>query len=74
VDKVLPLEAGCVVTLVCSGVGSLKTPDDDPANDLQIAADRASTDSLCGRWYLQYSLSLRDIEELLEERGLEAVF
>ena len=23
-------------------------------------------------WYLRYSLSLRDVEELLEERGLEA--
>ena len=28
---------------------------------------------LCAvRWYLRYSLSLRDVEELLEERGLEA--
>jgi hypothetical protein len=26
---------------------------------------------LCAvRWYLRYSLSLRDVEELLEERGL----
>ena len=24
------------------------------------------------RWYLRYSLSYRDVEELLEERGLEA--
>ncbi len=24
------------------------------------------------RWYLRYSLSLRDVEELLKERGLEA--
>jgi transposase-like protein len=24
------------------------------------------------RWYLRYSLSLYDVEELLEERGLEA--
>jgi len=23
------------------------------------------------RWYLRYSLSLRDVEELLAERGLE---
>ena len=23
------------------------------------------------RWYLRYSLSLRDVEELLEERGLD---
>src|SRR3954453_386405 len=29
---------------------------------------------LCAvRWYLRYSLSLRDVEELLEERCLEAV-
>jgi IS6 family transposase len=28
---------------------------------------------LCAvRWYLRYSLSLRDVEELLEERGLDA--
>src|SRR5260370_29129344 len=28
---------------------------------------------LCAvRWYLRYSLSLRDVEELLEDRGLEA--
>jgi transposase-like protein len=28
---------------------------------------------LCAaRWYLRYSLSLRDVEELREERGLEA--
>ena len=27
---------------------------------------------LCAvRWYLRYSLSLRDVEELLEERGLD---
>ena len=24
------------------------------------------------RWYLRYSLSLRDVEELINERGLEA--
>ena len=28
---------------------------------------------LCAvRWYLRYSLSFRDVEELLSERGLEA--
>jgi len=28
---------------------------------------------LCAvRWYLRYSLSLRDVEELLQERGLKA--
>jgi len=36
------------------------------------APDR-STSPLCAvRWYLRYSLSLRDVEELLTERGLEA--
>ena len=35
-----------------------------------MAADRTSIDSL--RWYLRYSLSLRDVEELFEERRLEA--
>jgi transposase, IS6 family len=51
--------------------GRLKGPRGDSTNDLQMAADRAR--SLCAvRWYLRYSLSLRDVEELLEERGLEA--
>jgi transposase-like protein len=35
-----------------------------------VAANR---EILCAvHWYLRYSLSLRDVEELLEERGLEA--
>ena len=25
---------------------------------------------LCARWYLRYSLSYRDLEEIMEERGL----
>lgn len=25
---------------------------------------------LCGRWYLRYSLSYRDLEEVMAERGL----
>ena len=25
---------------------------------------------LCGRWYLRYSLSYRDLEEMMAERGL----
>src|ERR1700693_3728390 len=28
---------------------------------------------LCGRWYLRYSLSYRDLEELMAERGLSPV-
>ena len=42
----------------------------NPTSDLQVAADRII---LCAvRWYLRYSLSLRDVEELLDERGLHA--
>ena len=25
---------------------------------------------ICGRWYLRFALSLRDVEELMAERGL----
>ena len=35
-----------------------------------MATNRARGDSL--RWYLRYSLSFRDVEEMLNERGLEA--
>jgi len=40
--------------------------------DLQVAAERAALILSAVRWYLRYSLSYRDVEELLEERGLEA--
>src|SRR5580704_13538035 len=39
--------------------------------DLQVAANRTGAHSLCGPLDLRYCLSLRDVEELLEERGLE---
>jgi hypothetical protein len=42
----------------------------NPSGDLQMAADRTLPHPLYCRWYLRYSLSLRDVEELLEERGL----
>jgi Chitobiase/beta-hexosaminidase C-terminal domain len=32
-----------------------------------VAANRTHPDSQRGRWYLRYSLSLRDVEELLKE-------
>ena len=35
-----------------------------------MAADRTGIILCAVRWYLRYSLSLRDVEELLEERGL----
>ena len=37
-----------------------------------MAANRTGLILCAVRWYLRYSLSLRDVEELLEERGLEA--
>src|SRR6476646_8952659 len=33
----------------------------------QFAAEMIVT---CGRWYLRFALSLRDVEELMAERGL----
>jgi transposase, IS6 family len=36
-----------------------------------VVADGTRTHSLRVRWYLRYSLSLHDVEELLTERGLE---
>jgi len=42
----------------------------NPTRDLQMAADRTRLIVCTVRWYLRYSLSLRDVEELLEERGL----
>ena len=41
-------------------------------SDLQMAADRAVFILCAVRCYLRYSLSLRDVEELLDERGLQA--
>ena len=44
--------------------------NDNPTGDLQMASDRTRPHVCAVRWYLRYSLSLRDVEELLEERGL----
>ena len=51
------------------GAGSLKGPQNgNPTSNLQMAADRTCPYSL-RRWHLRYSLSLRDVEELLDERA-----
>jgi transposase, IS6 family len=42
----------------------------NPTRDLQWRQTEAGFILCAVRWYLRYSLSLRDIEELLEERGL----
>ena len=40
--------------------------------DLQVAAHFEPQVILCAaRWYLRFSLSYRDVEELLSERGVE---
>jgi transposase-like protein len=50
--------------------GVRESGNDSPTRDLQMAADRTRLILCAVRWYLRYSLSLRDVEELLEERGL----
>jgi hypothetical protein len=63
---------GSVATLA-GPAGRLKERDaGNPVGNLQMAADGAGADSFAVRWYLRYSLSLRDVEELLAERGLAA--
>jgi hypothetical protein len=41
----------------------------NPTRDLQMAQTELGIILCAGRWYLRNSLSLRDVEELLEERG-----
>ena len=43
----------------------------NPTRDLQMAADPNPASSLYGVRGIRYSLSLRDVEELLAERGLK---
>src|SRR5271167_5260950 len=51
----------------CSELKSCSSPSSD---DFRQTAPELI---LCAvRWYLRYSLSLRDVEELFAERGLEA--
>jgi hypothetical protein len=51
--------------------GVKESRNDDPTRDLQSTGRPNLASSFCAvRWYLRYSLSLRDVEELLEERGL----
>jgi hypothetical protein len=46
--------------------------NDSPTRDLPSGGRPNPASSFCAvRWYLRYSLSLRDAEELLEERGLK---
>src|SRR6202045_3367319 len=55
------------------GAGSLKGPQNgNLTSDLQMAADRAAPYFLHRPLVLAYSLSLRDVEKLLDERGLQA--
>ena len=48
------------------------TRNGNPTSELQAATERTGSDSLRGSMVLRYSLSYRDVEELVQERGLEA--
>jgi transposase-like protein len=70
----LPVVArnGCVATSDGGEAGRLKAiHNGNPTCDLQVATDRAGAILCAVRWYLRYSLSFRDVEELLEERGVK---
>ena len=45
--------------------------DEATSSSLQMAALRTADHCLCGHWYLRYSLSYRDVRQLLEERGIK---
>jgi transposase, IS6 family len=63
---------GCVATLA-GLAGSLKVVNNISRPAVFKWRQTAPELILCAvRWYLRYSLSLRDVEELLAERGLEA--
>jgi transposase, IS6 family len=51
--------------LVRSGIGKIT------ACNFQVAAERAGSHPKAVGWYLRFSLSYRDVEELLVERGLD---
>ena len=61
----------CCNVEVVGLIGWRDLNDEAPSN-FQMAATRARNHPLRIRWYLRYSLSLRDVEELLIERGLGA--
>ena len=42
----------------------------DPLNPFKWRHHQAEIILLCVRWYLRYSLSYRDLEEMMAERGL----
>jgi transposase-like protein len=42
----------------------------DPATPFKWRHFEATIILLCVRWYLRYSLSYRDLEEMMAERGL----
>jgi hypothetical protein len=44
----------------------------DSSNDFQMAETELAIILCAVRWYLRYLLSLRDVEDLLEERGWAA--
>ena len=62
-----------VVLQLCGAVGwYAKRTCGDSTDDFQMAANRGPIILCAVGWYLRYLLSLRDVEELPEERGLAA--
>ena len=62
-----------VLQLAGVGTGSLKGPKMATRPAIFKWRQTEPVLILCAvRWYLRYSLSLRDVEELLDERGLQA--
>jgi transposase-like protein len=51
--------------------GVKESRNGNPTRDLQMRQTEPGLILCAVRWYLRYSLSLRDVEELLEERGLD---
>jgi hypothetical protein len=65
--------SGCVARrkLICSS--EAKKAKEDPMteqNPFKWRHFQAEIILLCVRWYLRYSLSSRDLEEMMAERGL----
>jgi len=61
----------CKKKLICSS-WEKRTPEGrhDRTESLQMRHFQADMISLCVRWYLRYSLSYRDLEEMMAERRL----
>jgi transposase, IS6 family len=67
--KSMPVDVLQLSGLLAGGVK--ESGNDSPTRDLQMAADRTRPHTLCGPVVSSLFSFLRDVEELLEERGLD---